>query len=386
MYQILAGKKRSLVFPVMCNGFVKLDYSDNVVDTNSDADTSNDIAYGIFDHEGSFTFEAIIIPYDINGYGIDSITGSIPTFVLNNLSKKIMPSSNAIKRAFPAQYQSELYLPNPVVGSSRLTHEMRIFSNDKFSVSLLNATSFTENQPAEYKIKVSMDIGGTTETFTTTSAVITANKSAMFKWGSVSDAEGFDSNGRKVFDLLSTVDDHTGAVIELNGSSENLCHAGQELFIRDGFTFTSIGTIASINGTTSVTLNASYSPTLSNGTKLFIHSRKDASYINNTYHIGVVHNQIGNEIKIFLNGIRVLDSSHTQTGTFAFGRTDSFIGATGAGATGANSATTNKQFMGEMHEMAITNIAKTTKFPNKQTLLPSLNNTLLYLRFEEIDL
>ena len=42
MYQVLAGKKRSLVFPVMCNGFVKLDYSDNVVDTNSDGDTSND--------------------------------------------------------------------------------------------------------------------------------------------------------------------------------------------------------------------------------------------------------------------------------------------------------------------------------------------------------
>jgi len=378
MYQILAGKKRSLVFPVMCNGFVKLDYADNVVDTNSDNDTSNDIAYGLFDHEGSFTFEAIITPYDINGYGRQSVSGSIPSFTA---SKKIMPSNS--HQSTPANYQSELYLP---VTGGRLTHEMRIFSNDKFSVSLLNATSFNQNQPAEYKIKVSMDIGGTTETFTTTSAVITANKSAMFKWGSVSDAEGFDSNGRKMFDLLSTVHDHTGAVIKLTGTDENLCHAGQELFIREGFTFTSIGTIDSIDTTTSVTLNASYSPTLSNGTKLFIHSRKDASYINNIYHIGVVYNQIENQIKIFLNGIRVLDSNHTQSGTFAFGKTDSFIGATGAGATGANSATTNKQFMGEMHEMAIINIAKATKFPNRQTLLPNLNNTLLYLRFEEIDL
>ena len=382
MYQILAGKKRSLVFPVMCNGFVKLDYSDNVVDTNSDADTSNDIAYGLFDHEGSFTFEAIITPYDINGYGIDSATGSVPSFTA---SKKIMPSSNSITRAFPAQYQSELYLPNPVVGSSRLSHEMRIFSNDKFSVSLLNATSFTENQPAEYKIKVSMDIGGTTETFTTASTVITANKSAMFKWGSTSDTEGFDSNGRKVFDLLSTTTSHSGTDIGLTGTDENLCHAGQELFIRDGFTFTSIGTIASVNGTTDVTLNASYSPTLSNGTKIFIHSRKEASYLNNTYHIACTYSQSSNRINIFLNGINILSTKHTQSGTFAFGRTDSFIGATGAGATGANSATTNKQFMGEMHEMSILNIAKTS-FVNKETLLPNLNNTLLYLRFEEIDL
>jgi len=378
MYQILAGKKRSLVFPVMCNGFVKLDYSDNVVDSLNDNDSSNDIAYGLFDHECSFTFEAIITPYDINGYGRQSVSGTIPSFTS---SKKIMPSNS--HQSTPANYQSELYLP---VSGGRLTHEMLIYSSDKFSVSLVNNTSFNENQPAEYKIKVSMDIGGTSEDFTTTSSVITANKSSMFKWSSTSDNEGFDSNGRRTFDLLGSTTSHSGAVIGLSGSVENQCHAGQELFIRDGFTFTSIGTIASVSGTTSVTLNASYSPTLSNGTKVFIHSRKEASYINNTYHIGVVHNQIGNEIKIFLNGIRVLDSSHTQSGTFAFTRTDSFIGATGAGATGANSAITNKQFMGEMHEIAITNTAKTTKFPNRQTLLPSLNNTLLYLRFEEIDL
>ena len=377
MYQVLAGKKRSLVFPVMCNGFVKLDYSDNVVDTNNDGDTSNDIAYGLFDHEGSFTFEAIVTPYDINGYGRQSASGTIPSFTL---SKKIMPSNS--HQSTTANYQSELYLP---VSGGRLTHEMRIFSNDKFSVSLLNATSFNENQPAEYKIRVSMDIGGTTETFTTTSAVITANKSSMFKWSSTSDTEGFDSNGRRTFDLLGSTTSHSGAVIGLSGTVENQCHASQELFIRDGFTFTSIGTIASVTGTTSVTLNASYSPTLSNGTKVFIHSRKEASYINNTYHIACTYTQSSNRINIFLNGINVLSTKHTQSGTFAFGRTDSFIGANGTGATGTLSAITNKQFMGEMHEMSILNIPKTT-FVNKENLLPSLNNTLLYLRFEEIDL
>jgi hypothetical protein len=361
----------------MCNGFVKLDYSDNVVDTNSDGDASNDIAYGLFDHEGSFTFEAIITPYDINGYGRQSVSGSIPSFTA---SKKIMPSNS--HQSFSSNYQSELYLP---VNSGRLTHEMRIFSNDKFSVSLLNATSFNQNQPAEYKIKVSMDIGGTTETFTTTSAVITANKSSMFRWQTTADNTGFDINGRRMFSLLGSILSHSGDVISLSGGTENQCHAGQELFIRDGFTFTSIGTIASVNGTTSVTLNASYSPTLSNATNVFIHSGKDASYINNTYHIACTYTQSSNRINIFLNGINVLSTKHTQSGTFAFGRTDSFIGANGTGATGTLSAITNKQFMGEMHEMSILNIPKTT-FTNKETLLPSLNNTLLYLRFEEIDL
>ncbi len=56
----------------------------------------------------------------------------------------------------------------------------------------------------------------------------------------------------------------------------------------------------------------------------------------------------------------------------------------GGGATGANSAITNKQFMGEMHELSIQGIPKNS-FTNRETLLPSLDNTLLYLRFEEID-
>ena len=296
MYQVLAGKKRSLVFPVMCNGFVKLDYSDNVADTNNDNDSSNDIGYGLFDHEGSFTFEAIITPYDINGYGRQSVSGTIPSFTS---SKKIMPSNS--HQSTTTNYQSELYLP---VNGGRLTHEMLIYSSDKFSISLVNATSFNENQPAEYKIKVSMDIGGTSQDFTTTSAVITANKSSMFKWGSSSDTEGFDSSGRKMFDLLGSTTSHSGAVIGLSSSTENLCHVSQELFIRDGFTFTSIGTIASINGTTSVTLNASYSPTLSNGTKVFIHSRKEASYINNTYHIACTYTQSSNRISHHKEAIR----------------------------------------------------------------------------------
>jgi len=376
MYTILAGKKRSLVFPVMCNGFVKLDYSDNVPDTESDGDASNDIAFGLFAHEGSFTFESIITPYDINGFGLQSVSGTIPSFTA---SKKIMPSSS--HQSTPTNYQSELYLP---VAGGRLTHEMRIFSSPNFSVSLLNATTYNENQPAEYKIKVDMSIGGVSNTFTTTNTVITSNEDSMFKWGSSSDIDGFDINGRKTHDFLSTTTSHSGAVIGLSGSFENQCHAGQEVFIRDGFTFTSLGTIASVTGTTSITLNASYSPTLSNGTRVFIRSRKDASYINNTYHIACTLFENPNRICIYLNGKRVLNSTHANTGTFAFEKFDSYIGATGDGAIGANSAIVNKQFMGEMHELSIQGIPKNS-FTNRETLLPSLDNTLLYLRFEEID-
>ena len=66
MYEVLTGKQRSLVFPIMCNAFVKMDYSDNVPNTGDSA-TYDDVGYGLWAHEGSFSFEALITPYDING-------------------------------------------------------------------------------------------------------------------------------------------------------------------------------------------------------------------------------------------------------------------------------------------------------------------------------
>ena len=53
-------------------------------------------------------------------------------------------------------------------------------------------------------------------------------------------------------------------------------------------------------------------------------------------------------------------------------------------ATGKSGATTCKQFMGEMHEIAISN--KIREFAEVDNLMPNYNNTLLYLRFEELDL
>ena len=365
MYDVLIGKQRGLIFPVMCNGHVRIDYSDNV------PSTSDNLAYGIFDHTGNFTFEAILTPYDINGVGQYSATAR-PTVTATT---KVMPSA-IFSDASSADPQSNEYMPI----ANRLVHEMNIFSSTNFTIALVNATVHNENQPAEYKIKVDMSIGGVSNTFTTTSAVITANEDSMFKWGSSSDIDGFDINGRKTHDFLSSTTSHSGAVIGLSGSFENQCHAGQEVFIRDGFTFTSLGTIASVTGTTSITLNASYSPTLSNGTRVYIRSRKDASYINNTYHIACTLFENPNRICIYLNSKRVLNSTHANTGTFAFEKFDSYIGATGDGALGPNSAIVNKQFMGEMHELSIQGIPKNS-FTNRETLLPSL----LYLRFEEID-
>ena len=76
MYSTYIGQNKSLVFPVMCSGYVTLDYSDNIVD---DAGTDN--VYGIWDDYDSFTFEAIITPYDVVGNATNP----------NNISTKTMP-------------------------------------------------------------------------------------------------------------------------------------------------------------------------------------------------------------------------------------------------------------------------------------------------------
>ena len=57
--QLYIGEKNALTFPVMCDGYLKIDYSDEVATQD----------YGFFSHADSFTVEAIITPFDINGTG-----------------------------------------------------------------------------------------------------------------------------------------------------------------------------------------------------------------------------------------------------------------------------------------------------------------------------
>ena len=77
-YSIFTGKQRSLVFPVMCNGFLTLDYTDNI------ASTGSGIPYGLWDLDNNFTFECVLTPYEINGFGTHSTSGD--SFLLTTLS------------------------------------------------------------------------------------------------------------------------------------------------------------------------------------------------------------------------------------------------------------------------------------------------------------
>ena len=62
---VYVGDTKSLVFPVMCDGYLQLKYLEKNVDTSVDLE----LREGVWGHTDSFSIEAIITPYDVNGAG-----------------------------------------------------------------------------------------------------------------------------------------------------------------------------------------------------------------------------------------------------------------------------------------------------------------------------
>lgn len=369
----------------MCNGFLTLDYTDNI------ASTGTGIPYGLWDLDDNFTFECVLTPYEINGYGTYRTAGSItnPSNItkttigsgdsFNTSSKKIMPGlSQAVFTATEQNnFQSELYLPR----ASRITHEMRIFHSTNFQVSLVNDTLHNENNPAKYKIKVGIKLGTASMEYFTSDAVILPNLGKQYD----SFVEkGFEDDGKvKYKSIGSTTSVFSSKSANLANANQHLFD-GKEVFIRDGLTFTSFGIVDSATSS-ALTLKLDPSVSVPSGSEIFIHGDFfEPAYINNTYHIACAWDNQNKGVNIFFNGRLVKTGTHTQTDSFTMEAEDFYIGANGGGATGANSATTNNQFMGELHELSIMSINK-SEFNAVNNLMPNLNDTVLYLRFEEVD-
>ena len=404
-YTILTGKQRSLVFPIMSNAFLTIDYSDSI--------PSSEVVYGIWELEEDFTFECVLTPYDINGYGSESENGyQIPIQSINQ-SSNIISSSNNIttdsKKIMPAlfksvytlgeqfDYESELYITR----TARLNHEMRIFSSTNLQISLVNDTLHNENNPARYKIKVGIKLGSNSMEYFTSDAVILPNQGYRYKFVSSSESayqyeyslSGFNDEGKMEYYFIGKPSGaNTGATIPMQSTTTplNLLFAGnkQELFVRDGQDFISLGTIntasAGSDSPRTIVLTSSPTVSLSATSELYIKAFLDPLYINNTYHVACSWDNENKKINIFLDGKVVKIGTHTRTDDFSMVAEDFFIGATGGGATGVGSAITNKQFMGELHELSIMN-KKVNSFSAINNLMPNFNDTVLYLRFEEVD-
>ena len=380
MYRILTGKQRSLVFPVMCNAHVKIDYSDNIPKgADSTTGTSDDNVYGVWALQDAFTIETTITPYDINGYASRFHALNIQS--IEN-SKKIITAIDTDQTS--TDNLSHYYLSE----TAKLTHEMRIFHSTKVQVSLVNTTSHNHNQPAEYKIRFKLILGSTTKTL---DSPVLIKPSSGINWPLANNTTNsltkgvFNLDGKYTHSFERTTDSsgNSGSTLNFSSTAKDNFYEGQELFTVSGGVATSIGKVTqarTING--NVFLDTSQSTDF-NSTDIYVKTLQHPSYVDNFNHIAVTYNNTTKLMRIYLDGNLVASSTHDATDSFAFDKEDFFLGANGTGGTGANTAVSNNQFMGEMHEFAISNMAVDTF--NIFNLTPRFANTVLYFRFEEVD-
>jgi len=412
-YSIFAGKQKSLVFPVMCNGFLTIDYAKNVPDATTSADTSDDIPYGIWAHQGSFTFEAIVTPYDINGSGAYTINQSHIS-IIN--SKKIFPDLGFTGTTGEG---NQYYMYK----SDRLDHRMTIFYSPTFQVFLQNVSKHNYRNPAEYKIVVKLKLGSNSiETFTSPIA-IQPTKDTYVKYSSSDSFNGLDANGRTAFIKLGesavgsfgyTGGNMNGTFVVHNSAFpvNSTVHGAQDVFVKDGDSYFQIGTLKNL-ATTFLTVHVGsgpitdYTSLLNSGAEIFIEAEKDCAYVNNLFHVACSYDDTDKRINIFLDGSLIFTGTSSSTETFEFLRENMYIGANATGTHGGafdaslenrgaigngggtvpqgeRSAVTNEQFMGELHEMSFVNTVK-SQFSSITNLTPNYANTLFYLRFEEVD-
>ena len=376
MYRVLTGKQRSLVFPIMCNACVKINYTDNIPKGYDTSTTTDDIAYGIWGHDDSFTIEATVTPYDINGYGRHSVGSRIITAPL---TEKVIQAPTGDQLSSPDTYLSDLYMAR----ADRFTHQMAVFHSTKVQLYLVNTTEHNENNPAEYKIRFMININGTAVTLDSPT-VFTSVFGESLTTISGTQSVALDVNGKVKYNRSNNIQAHSTDTLTFTGDQRDEFFVNQELFILDGFSVKSIGTIKSISysSSTSVVLNAAYATSIA-GEYIFLPTLKHPAYILNATHIAATYNDVSREMQIYYNNKLVASTFHTITTAFSFDKEDFFLGANGNSATGTNTAASNKQFMGELHEFAISGVASTNF--NTFNLTPRFANTLLYFRFEEVD-
>ena len=136
-YRIYAGNKKALVFPIMGDGYVHLDYSKHIpkgpdgaaysesthgieVDETADDD---DAKYGLWSLADSFTMEGIITPYDVNGFGHRLITDYVSSGGTPTLATKY--GSDSLELPL-----NKFYSPKGQLGTGNASRTSAYFSHE----------------------------------------------------------------------------------------------------------------------------------------------------------------------------------------------------------------------------------------------------------------
>jgi hypothetical protein len=342
---VFVGNTKSLVFPVMCDGYLQMNYADK----NANTGTHIDLRQGIWGHNDSFTIEAIITPYDVNGFGSK---GSTATGVTT--SEKTPPSVN-IDNSNLTHYQSQDYF----TPTQRNTHKMMLFHSDGFELYLQNTTDNNFNQPAEYKLCAKVG----TETPIETGTII-SSRNELFGY---SDLTGIYNGISTSLRLLDAATLDSGAIIALaTASNVNKVAVGTELFDNTGTSIGKVTVVDSDNG--KLTLDTPQSTR-----SVYYSQPKEATYLETMYKITCCLH-IDGKIRLFINNTLLVEEKVTIT-DFNFGTTDCYIGRD-------PDSEFNTQFMGELYEIAMYRRPEPTL--SSSTLNVGYNDTIFYYRFGDL--
>jgi hypothetical protein len=386
-YNTYLGNKKSLKFPVMCDGYVNIDYTKNALNT----------PYGIWGNTGSFTIQTIITPYDVNGCA-DGTTNGTGNGILT--SEKTMPadaatgnwlgnSSMPVGTGSSTSTQDEHYLPlwrrfGREAGSQvRSFHKMTIMHNQNVELFLENVTTWNHNQPAEYRIGFTIRLDND-YTIKTPKVIIARNH--PHDLSNVNDLYGGNTKNYEYIATGGTASGSSTILIPVTNSGQ-LFPPYNPLPVYDD-TGSKIGTIAggTAGGThLHVTPESGYTYATFNSTskKLYLEPQKEAIYLESIYHIAAAYEESTGRMSIFLNGGEIVSGVHNERSTvntiFSFYNGNIYLGQNPLA-----DVPRHTQFMGEIHELAITKNYQ-DNFNSLYTLLPQRRNLLMYLNFEEGD-
>ena len=405
MYQTYVGEKKALIFPVMCDGYLAIEYRQGET-------VSHPQTYGIWDAD-SFTIEAIITPYDVNGNGHYFLAGeTLGNYGVDSeyLTKKSLPqvkTTLGTTTTYNKFSQSNTYLSKDhrldSTGSANDGYKMSIFYNLNVELYLQNTTTTSHNQPAEYQICLSVEDGVRGTTILRSGTAITSRESHSGKSNeSTSTNQKYASDSDLIeYDRISQTvnaisEGATSLTLTNTGLSEsNYFYPGQKLYTLSGQTFTYLATVSSVSniGTSATVTITAAASAVSGASTLYQPTKREAPYLLNSYHIGATFNKTTGIMSVYLDGVLLNSIKHTGNySTFYMYPDDCKIGqgltSYATTETIDSVSTTNtlySQFMGELHEFAISKGAKNS-FESINTLLPNSRDLLLYYRFEEVDL
>tara|TARA_R100000742_G_C4270290_1_gene88958 strand:- start:244 stop:1380 length:1137 start_codon:yes stop_codon:yes gene_type:complete len=376
MVNAYAGEAYRLVFPILSNGYLLLNYDETVTQiegTTATVGGTGDTAgtpttdtitatreRQIWGHKDSFTLEAIVTPYDVNGLG-NRTTGH---GVLDSTKTPPYPNNSLSNRITTYESVSVLH------GSNYRTQKMMLFYNTNLKFYLQNTTESSYNQPAEYKLVAEMTSGGVTKTIT--SDIVISATSTLHNYY---DAGGYYEGNSTSFTKLSSNassalgDAGDAHVIVQNGEADSLVAKGTKIYDENlnliGET-NSVSQDAYSNNRDAINLKADRLTAVTS--TVYVPQLKEAMYLEQTYKFSLVYLK-GGYLELYVNN-GLVKREQISMETLQLDASDCRIG---------RGTTNQEQFYGELFEISM----HTGKKPcaTYKTLTPNYNNILFYYAF-----